>query len=117
LIKVSVNSEDWKLSTYTCSAFKKDYICMHLVCIRLKLCTAPTVGEHRGSGRPAKVPIKSAWLSQGDTFISQFKGASLPAIESKTTPTTTSTSTGIPRIQYPLPTLNFFFIFKVGSGY
>ena len=74
---------------------------MHLVglCIRLKLCTAPTVaqnvpiGEHRGSGRPAKVPIKSAWLSQGDTFISQFKAASLPAIDSTTTPTTTSTPT------------------------
>ena len=65
----------------------------------MKLCTAPTVaqnvpiGEHRGSGRPAKVPIKSAWLSQGDTFISQFKAASLPAIDSTTTPTTTSTST------------------------
>ena len=25
--------------------------------------------------------------------------------------------TGIPRIQYPLPTLKLFFILKVGNGY
>jgi hypothetical protein len=52
-----------------------------------------TFGEHRGSGRPAKVPIKSAWLSQGDTFISQFKAPFLPVIESITTPTTVPTTT------------------------
>jgi hypothetical protein len=51
---------------------------MGVMCIRLGLCEAPDIaqnieiGKHRGVGRPANVPAKSAWLEQPKTYTSQF---------------------------------------------
>ena len=61
------------------------------LCIRLNLCQATPevqtieIGKHRGSGRPAKLPIKSALLHETDSYVSQFS----------TTITTTATLTVI----------------------
>ena len=92
MIKVDVNSKDWKLSKCSCSFFKKDYICSHMIgmSIRLGLCEAPLIaqnveiGKHRGVGRPATIAKKSAWLDQ-PSYFSQFTSdpsTSVPASNS-----------------------------------
>lgn len=56
------NDSDWKMSTCTCPAFLKNYICKHIVgmAIRLKIWKPPPsakalpIGEKRKRGRPAK---------------------------------------------------------------
>ena len=100
VIKVDVHATDWKLGKCSCSFFKKNYICSHLVgiSIRLGLCEAPStaqtvdVGKHRGVGRPTNVPEKSAWLEQPTNYVSQFTKISSSIATIATTATTSDTA-------------------------
>ena len=95
--RVDINSENWSLSKCTCTWFKKNYICSHMVgmCIRLGLCEAPPIaqnieiGKHRGVGRPTNVAPKSAWLEQPSTYSSQFDK---PTVSASIPPTSSSSS-------------------------
>jgi hypothetical protein len=101
VIKVDVHATDWKLGKCSCSFFKKNYICSHLVgiSIRLGLCEAPSaaqtvdVGKHRGVGRPTNVPEKSAWLEQPTNYVSQFTKISSSIATIATTDTIATTAT------------------------
>jgi hypothetical protein len=103
VIKVEMHSTDWKLSKCSCSFFKKDYICSHMIGmgIRLGLCDAPLVaqnveiGTHRGVGRPANVAPKSAWLESQDNYVSQFVSKSQLSISQASQESTAQPSSTI----------------------
>ena len=48
IVKVDVNSPDWLSSKCSCTWYKKNYICSHMVgmCIRLGLCEAPDIAQN-----------------------------------------------------------------------